>query len=355
MDSKSNWRMAAIVVIAAFLILLTYILRSVLLPVLIALLFAYLLDPVIDRLERWRLNRSLAILILAVVVLIVVGTLGGFLALQAQQEMVAFYKKLPDYLNRIQTDFVPWVETTLNITLPHTMEEFAGELRTNLLNIDPASLRPVTTFASKLSSSTLALISSILGLIIIPVFLFYFLRDWDKIMTQVLALIPLKQRDYVLTKAAKIDEIVGAFIRGQLTVAITLGILYSSGLVIIGLDLAVVIGMLAGIGFIIPYLGTVLGIIAATVMALVQFGIAWQVLGAWAVFGVVQLFEGTILTPKIMGEKVGLSPVAVIFSLMVGAKLMGVVGMLIAVPAAAVLNVFINEALARYRQSDLMK
>jgi len=277
MESKSPWRTVTVLVVIAVLLLLIYVLRTVLVPVMIALLFAYLLDPIIDRLEKLKLNRSAAILLLAIIALVVIGTVGGFLTFKAQQEIVAFYNKMPEYFNRIQTEFIPWVETTLNIRLPHTMEELATEVRTSLLNIDPASLKPVTTFFSKVSTNTIALVSSLLGLIIIPVFLFYFLRDWDKILTQITALIPLKQRDYVLQKAAKIDEIVGAFIRGQLTVAIILGVLYSIGLVAVGLDLAVVIGMLAGIGFIIPYLGTILGIIFGTVMALLQCGVTWQV------------------------------------------------------------------------------
>jgi predicted PurR-regulated permease PerM len=131
-----------------------------------------------------------------------------------------------------------------------------------------------------------------------------------------------------------------------------LGVLYSLGLMIVGIDLAVVIGMAAGALFIVPYLGTVIGVVAASVMAILKFGIGWQLVGVWAVFAIVQLFEGTLLTPKIMGDKVGLSPVVVIFALLVGSDLLGILGMLMAVPAAAVIKVFIDEGIDRYRNSE---
>ena len=355
MESRIAWRIIAVVLILGLVIGLFYLLRTVLTPIFIALLLAYLLDLLIDRFERIKFNRTVAILILAIVVIGVIATVGGFLIFQAQQELVAFYKNLPGYIERMQESVFPYIEEHFNVRLPHTWDEILAEAESQIAHIDPAALKPVTTILGKITSSTIALISWIVGLLIIPVFLFYFLRDWDLITERMGGLVPPAYRDYIFDKARKIDGIVGVFIRGQLTVALILGILYSAGLLIVGIDLAVVIGMGAGIAFIVPYLGTILGIVAATVMALLEFGFAWQLLGAWGVFAVVQFFEGYFLTPRIMGNKVGLSPVAVIFALLVGVSLFGLVGMLVAVPVAAVLNVFIGEALEKYKASDLMK
>ncbi len=355
MESKQTLRILTALAILALLAWLIYLLRDPLVPVFTALFLAYLLDPLIDKMEKVKVNRSAAIAILAILVIGIAGSAGGFLVVQIQQELVALYNDLPGYIEKVQTQVVPAVEDLTGIELPHSMDEAVNEIQAQLQNLDPAVLKPVTNIITQVSSSTLTVISWLIGLLIIPVFLFYFLRDWDRITERIAGLVPVSKRQYVIEKAKKIDEILGAFIRGQLTIAVILGILYSIGLVSVGIDLAVVIGMGAGIAFIVPYLGTILGIVAASVMALLEFGLSWQLVAVWGVFGVVQLFEGSFLTPKIMGGKVGLSPVAVIFSLLVGAELLGLTGMLVAVPVAAVLNVFIGEAIEKYRASSLMQ
>ncbi len=355
MESKQIVKILLILVIVGLLFWLVYLLRNALIPVAVAMFFAYLLDPVIDKMEGLKLNRSVSIFILAVVVFLIAGTVGGFLALQAQQELVALYYNLPGYIEKIQINVVPAVEEFFGLKIPHSIDEAILEFQDQIKNLDPAVIKPVTAIIAKISSSTIALISWFIALLIIPVFLFYFLRDWDKITARTTDLLPGAHKEYITGKAIQIDGILGSFIRGQLTIAVILGILYSAGLLIVGIDLAVVIGMGAGLAFIVPYLGTILGIVAATVMALLEFGFAWQLFAAWGVFAIVQLFEGSILTPKIMGNKVGLSPVAIIFSLLVGVELLGLTGMLVAVPVAAIINVFIGEAIEKYKKSALMQ
>jgi predicted PurR-regulated permease PerM len=352
MDPKKPWRIGFGLAIALIAVGLLYVLRTALVPVGVALFLAYLLDPVVDRLEARKINRSASILILAGAVILLISLVGGFLLVQAQRELAALYHDLPQYIERVQNKVVPLVKDELGVELPGTLQEAVNEAKAQLANIDPAALKPVTSVMGRFTRSTLAFVTSILGLIIIPVFLFYFLRDWDTLKWEALEYIPLSYREYVKDKAVKIDEILGSFIRGQLTICVILGVLYSLGLMITGIDLAVVIGMFSGLLFIVPYLGTVLGVIAASIMALLKFGLGWHFIGVLIVFGAVQLLEGTVITPKIMGEKVGLSPVIVIFSLLVGAELLGLLGMLVAVPAAAVIKVFIDEGLDKYKSSS---
>ena len=358
MDSKKLWRIGTAVALVAILIALLYLLRGALVPVFVALFLAYLLDPVIDRMEK-RLNRSAAILILAGVALIVIGVGGVFLVVQAQREIVKVFHDMPQYLTRVQTAANPLAKQYLGMELPKTYEEVVLEIKQQISQVDPAALKPVSTAMTKvvktITSQTLAFVGWVVGLIIIPVFLFYFLRDWDLLKIKAVEFIPLGYREYLVEKARQVDEVLGAFIRGQLTVCLTLGVLYSIGLLIVGVDLAVVIGLTAGIFFIIPYMGTGIGVVAGTIMALLEYGFSWHVVGVWVVFIVVQTFEGTLLTPRIMGEKVGLSPVVVIIALLVGANLLGFLGLLIAVPLAAVINVFVKDAIVSYQKSPFFK
>lgn len=355
MDNKKLWRIGTLIAIILVIIGLIYILRAALLPVCVSLLLAYLLDPLIDRMEKRKLNRSAAILLLAGAALVLIGVLGTFFLVQAEREIVKVAHDLPEYLTRVQLQANPLARKYLGVELPQSYTEILEELKKQAGQVDPSALKPVSSALSRITqeitSRTLAFVGWVVGLLIIPVFLFYFLRDWDILKLRVLEFVPLAYRDYLAEKARQVDEVLGAFIRGQLTVCAVLGVLYSIGLLIVGVDLAVVIGMSAGIGFIIPYMGTAIGVVAATVMSLLEYGVSWQLVGVWAVFVIVQVFEGTILTPRIMGEKVGLSPVVVIIALLVGADLLGFLGLLIAVPLAAVINVFVKDALVRYQNS----
>ncbi len=355
MDPKRLWRIAAVSAAAAIFIALVYLVRNALVPVLIAMFLAYLLDPLIDRLERIKLNRTFAILTLAALSVIIIGSVGGFLLVQAQREIVELVHKLPAYIGRLQESAVPMLEQRMGIEIPDSLEAVAAELETRAKALDPSALKPLSSVVSRVTSSTIAFFGWLVSLVIIPVFLYYFLRDFDVIKQRAADYIPPAYRDYVIDKFRQVDQALGNFIRGQLTICLILGVLYSAGLLAIGLDLAVVIGMLSGLAFIVPYFGTVIGVIAATIMALLQFGAAWQLPVVWAVFAVVQVLEGTMITPRVMGKSVGLSPVIVIFALLVGADLMGFAGILVAVPLAAVLKVFIQEGMERYKDSALFQ
>lgn len=355
MDRKKLSRFGIGLGIVIGLVLVLHLFRTALTPVFAALLLAYLLDPVIDRMEARGLKRTTSILILAGLAVVVAGGLSVFLIIQVQRELVSLYHNFPGYLERIQHELSPLLKDHLGLELPATIEDALTGLKGWAAGLDLNALKPASLAAGRVFSSALALLGWLVSIGVIPVFLFYFLRDWDRIKVGTLDYIPVPYRDYVKDKAVKIDELLGAFIRGQLTICLILGLLYSLGLLMVGLDLAVVIGMGAGIALIVPYLGTALGLAAGSVMAILQFGLSWHLLAVWGVFTVVQLFESYFLTPRIMGDKVGLSPVWVIFALIAGADLLGLLGMLIAIPVAAITRVFILDALAKFKTTEFFQ
>ncbi len=198
----------------------------------------------------------------------------------------------------------------------------------------------------------LGIVVTLLNLLLVPVFTFYLLRDWDRAVAGVDALIPAPQRPLVRRVSREIDGRLQAFVRGQLTVCLALGVLYSIGLLVVGIDLAIVVGMLSGLLFIVPYLGTAVGIVAASGLALLAFGVDWHLVGVLGVFGGVQLIEGMVLTPWIVGDKVGLHPLVVMIALLVGGNLFGIAGMLLAIPVTAAAQVLLVEWIQAYRASD---
>jgi len=355
MSLKRNQRIIIAAVLLLFLGTFIYLLRGPLTPVFIALFLAYLFDPIIDKMESWKINRSVSILLLAAVSFIVIGVLLFLLLFQLQRELVELFDNLPAYLSTAQQKLAPLIKEHLGYELPHNMEELMGRLKSQLKQLEPANLTPVSDAITSIFSSTLAFFGWLVGILVVPVFLFYFLRDWDFMKYKVLEYVPVPYHEFVTDKAIKVNEALGAFIRGQLTICLVLGVLYTAGLLIVGVDMAVLIGMGSGLLFIVPYFGTIVGIIAGTIMALLEFGIAWQVLAVWGVFAVIQVFEGNLLTPKIMGDRVGISPVIVIIALLTGAELLGFLGILIAVPTAAVLKVFVSDALERYRNTEFFQ
>jgi len=185
--------------------------------------------------------------------------------------------------------------------------------------------------------------------------MFYLLRDWNVIIARVRALLPKRVEATVVLLFKQCDEVLGSFIRGQLLVILCLAALYSLGLSLVGLKMAVLIGMIAGVLSVVPYLGFAVGIISALLMALIQFQAPLPLLWVALVFGICQLIEGMFLTPVLVGDKIGLHPVAVIFSVLAGGQLFGFLGVLLALPVAAIIMVLLRYVHAHYEQSELYK
>jgi len=193
----------------------------------------------------------------------------------------------------------------------------------------------------------------LMNLVLIPVVTFYLLRDWDLLIKGIRGLLPRKIEPRVEQLAVEINEVLGAFVRGQLLVMFALGVIYTAGLWLIGLDLAFIIGMGAGLLSVVPYLGTVVGLLAAVLAAIFQFQDLFHTVMVLLVFGAGQMLEGMVLTPKLVGDRIGLHPVAVIFAVLAGGQLFGFLGILLALPVASALNVLVRHLRDKYTKSTL--
>ncbi|MCZ6828111.1 MAG: AI-2E family transporter [Gammaproteobacteria bacterium] len=331
-------------------ILLVNQLRPVLSPFVVGGLIAYLGDPLADRLQRLGCSRALAAtLVFAMIGALVLMTLLVTIPLLAQQ-LDTLVHKLPAMYEWFAGVAVPWVQHKLDLPqqqLP--MLEMKEKLAENWQSVG----KLVASAGAYITGSGINFMISLGNLVLIPVVAFYLLRDWDKLVPKALGLLPVSWQPGVADLFEECDEVIGAFLRGQFLVMLALGCIYAAGLWAVGLELAFLIGVVAGLASVVPYLGTFVGVILASVAALVQFQ-EWGVL-LWVglVFGVGQMIEGYLLTPILVGDRIGLHPVAVIFAILAGGQLAGFVGILVALPVAAVVMVFLRHVHGYYMDSDL--
>lgn len=329
--------------------LLVYLLQPILPPFLIAALLAYLGDPLADRLEARGLGRTLAVVIVFLFISLVLAILLLLLIPLIGSQVDLLIQKLPTWVARAQQSLLPWLQQSFNLSadaLP--ISQLTAALKQHWAGAGNIALQ----LSQQLANSGMALVALAVNLALIPVVTFYLLRDWDVLVQHLRDMLPRRFEATVVGLVAECDEIIGAFIRGQLLVMFTLGLIYSIGLSIVGLDLAILLGMVAGLASIVPYLGVIVGLLASTVAAYFQFQewlpLAWVAL----VFGIGQLLEGMILTPLLVGDKIGLHPVAVIFAVLAGGQLAGFAGVLLALPVAAVVMVLLRHLHHNYKGSD---
>jgi predicted PurR-regulated permease PerM len=257
---------------------------------------------------------------------------------------------LPQYLQWLQHTGIPVLSERLGFDEPIIDIAALQESLRGQWQQAGGAVKGVVGIVSK---SGMTLIALIANLILIPVVTFYMLRDWDILVERVHELIPRRFEPVIVRLTRSSDEVLGAFLRGQLTVMLALGIIYSVGLSIVGLELALLIGMLAGVVSFVPYLGFIVGIIAAGIAAVMQFHEFLPLVYVAIVFGIGQMVEGMVLTPLLVGEKIGLHPVAVIFAVMAGGQLFGFFGILLALPVAAVVMVLLRYTHEQYVGSSL--
>jgi len=347
---------AVLLLLGAGMTLLYVGLGDFLIVLLLSMITAYLLDPVIDRFEASGWNRALAILVclgiflgfLTVTALLIIPYVVNEIG-QLTGRFDQYVEQTADWVHKLQI----WVTAKTGIELDLGISELIRRVPELAKGVPSDALDPVKGVVGWAFGSTLQAVNLIVQWSLYPIFVFFFLRDFDGIKSFVFELLPFRARGLVLRHYVEIDTKIAAFIRGQVLVACVLAVLYSAGLLIFtDIDLALLIGVMAGLLFVVPYLGTILGIALGTLMALLKFGLSVQILKVWIVFAVVQAIEGSLLTPKIVGDSVGLHPVAVMVSLLVGASLFGILGMLLAVPVAASLAVVGTTALAWYKGTD---
>lgn len=347
MTDTHKWQLLALTVLLGGLL---YLLAPVLTPFAAAALFAYLGDPLVDRLQARRLSRGSAVSI--VFLLMTLAVVGAVLLLipLLRTQMAAFGEKLPVFAEWVQNTALPWIEVQTGFSLDHLKTENLVALAKDYWQEAGQAAGQVFTH---LSRSSLAVLGFLANLALIPVVSFYLLRDWDELLGRVRELLPRSVEPTVVQLAGEADAVLGSFLRGQLSVMLSLGAIYSIGLWLVGIDLALLIGMLAGLVSFVPYLGMIIGLGAALIATLVQHGDLFHIVLVCAVFGAGQTIESFLLTPWLVGDKIGMHPVAVIFAIMAGGQLFGFLGVLLALPVAAVVMVVLRWLHARYTESSL--
>ena len=329
---------------------LLYLLAPVLTPFLVGAGLAYLGDPLADWLEARRLSRTAAVVIVFSVMLLVVLVAVAVLLPLLQHQLQVFAAKLPDYLDWLQRHALPWVQARLGVA-EQSLD--IGSIKQTLLGHWQQLGGVGAQIVAAITRSWLAMLGWLANLVLIPLVTFYLLRDWDTSMQRIGELLPRRIAPVVTRLAKDCDQVLGHFLRGQLSVMLALAVVYSLGLWWVGIELALLIGLFAGMVSFVPYLGFIVGVVAAGIAALVQFHDALHVLQVVLVFGVGQVLESFVFTPFLLGDRIGLHPLGVIFAIMVGGQLFGFVGVLLALPTAAVIGVLLRYAHERYMSSQL--
>ena len=337
-DLRLNWLIA--IGLTGWLM---YLLAPILTPFVAAALLAYVGDPLADRLQKVKLPRTLAVVAVFLLTFLTLALLILLIVPLIRNQVGALLSALPTIGAQVEQVWLPWIAEFFDIELGEDV------------GIGPFLARyseMAGTWGGKVlmgvAESGGALAAAVISLFLIPILTFYMLRDWDLIVARVGALVPISQRETVFGLAREADDMLGAFLRGQLLVMMALAVIYSAGLSLVGLKFAVAIGVVSGLVSFVPYLGLVFGILLASLTVVLEPDPLWRLVGVIATFTVAQLIEGSILTPKLVGDRIGLHPVLVIFAVAAGGQLFGFFGILLALPAAAVLSVVVRFAYTTY-------
>ena len=339
-------------VVVALLIIgaLLYLLSPILTPFIISALLAYMGDPLVDRLEAKKLSRTTGVAIVFSGILLVCLLVMLVLLPLIQQQIVTLINKIPLYLEYLQLNLIPWLSAQLGID-PGTVN--LGAVKGIIIERWQQAGGVAKALMGSVFSSSLVVMAWLANMVLIPVVTFYLLRDWDLFMGRLRELLPRALEGDVVKLVGESDGVLSAFLRGQLLVMLSLGTIYSVGLWLVGLEFALLIGIIAGLVSFVPYLGFIVGAGLAGAAGYLQFQDLMIILGVLAVFGVGQLLESFVLTPKLVGDRIGLHPVAVIFAVMAGGQLFGFFGILLALPVAAVVMVLLRHVHEQYLRSRI--
>lgn len=336
------WIIMALVLLAA--VWLIFALSGILMPFIVAAVLAYVLNPLVEGLQMRRIRRGPASMMVMVFALLVLAALVLIIVPMLINQFNNLVERLPQIVSFVQNKALPWLLSVTGGYVELDAESIVAWLSSNTGELSETLRRVMPTLVKQ--SGTIA--ASLGNLLLLPFLLYYFLLDWKRWSNGIQALVPRRFIDNYTRITRNMDQVLGEFLRGQLMVMLVMGLLYGIGLMAVGLDSGFAIGMIAGILVFVPYLGAFTGLLLATVAAVLQFG-SWQgLLMVWGVFAVGQFLESFFITPKIVGDRIGLSPFWVIFSLMAFGQLMGFVGMLIGLPLAAVTLVLLREAASAY-------
>ena len=328
---------------------LTYLLRSVLLPFVAGIVLGYLLDPWATFFEKKGINRTVATFIVLFAVLLIIVPVFILIIGVIDEQLSKFLNILPQYISSFTKKVEPIILELQSRFPSFDADKIRAYIRSNMAN----NIKLLSSLLKSIITNGFAFFNLLSLLLITPIVAFYMLRDWDNFVAKVDSLLPRNSKKSIRKQAKEIDRTLAGFIRGQLSVCLLLGAFYSIGLYIVGLELGIVIGLLSGLISFIPYVGSIIGFFTSVGIALAQFDSLIPVIQVVTVFAVGQFLEGNFLTPKLVGESIGLHPVWVMFALLAGGVLLGFLGMLIAIPTAAIIGVLIRHAIENYKHSSL--
>jgi predicted PurR-regulated permease PerM len=336
---------------AAVLVALLYVLSPILAPFLFAAILAYISNPAVSWLARHRLPRPLG----AVLVMLLLGGLLVLLLLillpLLVKEVRLLSDRLPGFLAQLDNNLAPWLKARFGVDLQFDPAGLRKLFTENLQGADGLGMK----LLASLKIGGLAVLGFVVTMLLVPVVLFYLLRDWNGLLAQIEELLPRRWHPQLSGVAREIDVVLAEFLRGQISVMALMSVLYVCGLWLAGLEFALPIGVITGMLVFVPYVGMLTGLVLATVVALMQFPSIGAVVPVWIVFAIGQTLEGTLVTPLLVGKRIGLHPVAVIFALLAFGQIFGFFGVLLALPASAALLVGLRHLGRRYLNSSLYK
>lgn len=333
--------------------LLFYAFKGILAPFLSAAVLAYIANPLVDHVAKWRLgkfglNRTLAT---ALVLMFLSGLLITILLIVVpllEKEVLLVIARMPSYLETIRATIDPWLLEHFGISLKLSF----ATLQQNMSGHWQTAGGYASNLLSSVSTHGVALLGLITTTLLVPIVLFFLLRDWHLMIAKISELIPGRWLNKATEITNEVDQVLAEFLRGQLSVMLLMSAYYAIGLLLVGLDLALPIGLVAGLLGFVPYLGIATGITLATLAAALQFSSVNGLIPVFVVFGIGQGLEGFLLTPWLVGDRIGLHPVMVIFALLAGGQLFGFAGILLALPVSAALAVGLRHAKIAYLQSE---
>ncbi len=350
MTDSQKWLLLTFLLVTGWLI---YILSPILMPFAFAAMLAYLGDPLVDKLEvfkikNYQLGRTSAVIVVFIIMLIIISAGLIFIIPKIEFQISQFLGNFPDYVLWLNGTVIPWVELHLGLEISLIEgDKIIAVIKSHWQKAGESAL----SLMGSVSHSGAVLAEWMMNLLLIPVISFYLLRDWDILVEKVHDLLPRRASPTAVKLASETDSVLGAFVRGQFYVMVALGTIYSIGLWLVGLNLALLIGTMAGIVSFVPYLGSIVGITVACIAALLQFQDVMYLIPVSIVFIIGQSLEGMILTPLLVGDKIGLHPVAVMFAVLAGGQLFGFLGILLALPVASVIMVLLRHIHEIYRDS----
>lgn len=347
MTDAQKWLVFVAVIFSGYLL---YLLAPILTPFLISAFLAYLGDPAVDRLETIKFSRTTSVVFVFFLMLII--TICFFLIVFPlfEEQIRRLINRIPDIIDWSQASLMPWLSQQFGLDLNSI--DF-NQIKQSLMEQWRTFGSIGAKFLAEVSASGQLVLLWLSYVLLIPVVTFYLLRDWDHLVLQIRQLIPRKYERIVVDLTKDCDAVLAEFLRGQLLVMFAQGVFYSVGLWLVGLEFSLLIGMAAGLVSFVPYLGVIVGIVIAGIAAVMQFQDVIHVVYVLIVFGAGQMLEGMVLSPLLIGDRIGLHPVAVIFAVMAGAQLFGVFGMLIALPVAAIVTVLLRHFHEQYLNSSL--